>query len=172
MEFKDLAAARYSVRKFSKNPIDPQTIQDILATANLAPTAVNKQPFKIITVTTPLGMDKLATCTPYTFHAPAAFIVCAVEDEAWVRPYDNYNMGVVDATIVATHLTLAIHDFGLGSTWVGYFDPKAVTEQFNIPKGIIPVAIFPFGQPDPTATPAPQHSKRKSLQEIVVPEHF
>ena len=106
MQFKDLAAERYSVRKFSPEPVDAKTINEILAIANLAPTAVNKQPFRILTLTTPDGMEKLANCTKYTFHAPAAFIVCCVETEAWVRDYDNYNMGVVDASIVASILEL------------------------------------------------------------------
>ena len=41
MEFLELAAGRYSVRSFSDRPIEPEKMEKILKTGQLAPTAVN-----------------------------------------------------------------------------------------------------------------------------------
>ena len=47
MEFLELVADRYSVRSFSDRPIEPEKMEKILKTGQLAPTAVNFQPQKI-----------------------------------------------------------------------------------------------------------------------------
>ena len=67
---------------------------------------------------------------------------------------------------------LAIHDAGLGSCWVGSFDPKVLTEEFGLPENIFPVAIFPIGHIAPDSEPAKKHFERKSLDEVTVWEHF
>ena len=172
MEFDKLVRERYSVRKFSADPVSEADLAAILEAARVAPTAVNKQPFRLLVLKTAESMAKLAQCTKYTFGAPAALIVCARADEAWVRPFDQDNSAVVDAAIVGTHIMLAAHDRGLGSTWVGFFDPAAVRAQFRLPAELEPVAVFPIGHPAPDAAPAPQHAKRRDLAELVREEHF
>ena len=47
MEFQKLAENRYSCRQFSDRKVEPDLIMQIVEAANQAPTAVNKQPFKI-----------------------------------------------------------------------------------------------------------------------------
>ena len=47
MSFLDLAKKRYSCRKLSAQPVEEEKLQKILEAGNLAPTAVNKQPFHI-----------------------------------------------------------------------------------------------------------------------------
>ena len=172
MEFEKLVRERYSVRKFNEQPVSEADLGAILEAARLAPSAVNKQPFRLLALKTPESMAKLAECTKYTFGAPLAIIVCARADEAWVRPFDQDNAAVVDATIAATHIMLAAHDRGLGSTWVGHFDPAAVRAKFNIPAELTPVAVFPIGHPAPDAAPAPMHAKRRELAELVRYESF
>ena len=93
-------------------------------------------------------------------------------DEAWVRPQDNYNSGIIDASIIGTHIMLAVHDIGLGSTWVGYFDPAVFRKNFKLPASIEPVAIFPIGYLAPEAKPAAMHTKRRPLGETVLYDSF
>lgn len=166
MEFEKLVRERYSVRKFNDRPVSEADLSAILEAARVAPTAVNKQPFRLLVLNTPESMEKLAQCTKYTFGAPLAIIVCAQADEAWVRPFDQDNSAVVDAAIVGTHIMLAAHDRGLGSTWVGFFDPAAVRRHFNVPAGVAPVAVFPIGHPAPDAAPSPKHAQRRELAEL------
>lgn len=172
MDFSKLAADRYSVRKFSSDPVSDADLSAILEAARLAPSAVNKQPWRILVLRKPESMEKLRECTKYTFDAPLALAVCAVPGEAWVRPFDNDNAALVDAGIIATHIMLAVHSLGLGSTWVGYFDPAAFRKAFNLPDTVVPVAVFPIGHPAPDAKPAPMHASRKALSETVVYDSF
>ena len=47
MDFLDLAAKRYSVRKFKETQVPQESIEKILMAANAAPTAHNNQPQEI-----------------------------------------------------------------------------------------------------------------------------
>ena len=172
MDFTTLIHERYSVRKFSPEPVSEAELNTLLEAARCAPTAVNKQPFRILVLDTPEQMAKLAECTKYTFGAPLALVVLCKAEEAWVRPFDQYNMGVVDTAIVSTQIMLAAHDLGLGSTWVGHFDPPLLRKTFHVPVDLEPVAIFPIGRPAPDAAPAPMHHKRRDLAELVVRGSF
>lgn len=172
MEYSQLIKERYSVRKFSGQPVEEAKVAAVLEAARVAPTAVNKQPQRILVIRDAAGMEKLKNCTPYTFSAPMALAVCFRKDEAWMRPYDGDNSGVIDAAIVGAHIMLAAHDLGLGSTWVGHFDPTVFRQAFRLPDNVEPVAIFPLGYPAPDARPAPKHRSRRPLEETVVYDSF
>ncbi len=82
------------------------------------------------------------------------------------RKFDGKNFGDVDATIAATQAMLEIQNLGLGSCWVGYFDPEAARKNFPEAEGYVITSFFPFGYPADDAEPAAQHSSRKSIQEL------
>ena len=50
MDFLQLAAQRYSVRKFEERPVERETIRAILRAGMLAPTAKNLQPQRILVI--------------------------------------------------------------------------------------------------------------------------
>ena len=172
MDFPQLAAERYSMRKFTTQPVAGDDLQAILNIARLAPSAVNRQPWRLLVMQSAQSMEKLKECTPYTFDAPMAIAVCAVPEEAWVRPFDQDNSALVDAAILGTHIMLAAHNLGLGCTWVGFFNVDVFRKLFNVPASVIPVAIFPIGHPAPDAKPSGMHARRKALAEIFVSEQF
>lgn len=171
MEYRQLVKERYSVRKFADRPVEDHTLAAILEAAGHAPSAVNKQPCRILVIRGP-GMEKLKACTPYTFDAPMALAVCFHTGEAWIRPFDGCNSGVIDAAVMGAHIMLAAHDLGLGSTWVGHFNPAVFRETFSLPEDVVPVAVFPIGYPAPDAKPAHLHWKRRPLEETVVYDAF
>jgi len=172
MEYGILIKERYSVRKFSTKPVEQDKVVAILEAARAAPTACNNQPQRILVLQGTENMEKLKACTECTFDAPMALAVCCNMGEAWVRSYDNYNGGIIDASIVGTHIMLAVHDLGLGSTWVGYFDPAVFRKSFNLPANIEPVALFPIGYIAADAKPSHLHTKRRPLEETVVYNSF
>lgn len=172
MEFTQLIKERYSVRKFSGEPVSDEAVQAILDAARVAPTAHNNQPQRILVLRSAESMEKLKEATACTFHAPMAMVVCVNRDEAWVRPFDADNSAIVDASIIGTHVMLAVHNLGLGATWVAHFDPVALRRLFNIPLNITPVGIFPIGHLSPEARPARLHEQRRPLEETVLYETF
>ena len=167
MEYSELIKKRYSVRKFTDEPIKKEAIDRILDAAHLAPTGCNFQPQRILVINTPEAIEKLQGCTRAHFGANTAMLVCYNRDECWTRKYDNEVSGMVDASIVATHMMLAAENEGVGSTWVMHFNPFAMREEFNIPENIIPVALLVLGYPAPDAEPHPYHSQFRPQEETV-----
>ena len=51
MTFKELCEARYSVRQYTGEPIPSEKLEYIKQCARLAPSAVNKQPWKLRFIT-------------------------------------------------------------------------------------------------------------------------
>lgn len=167
MNFLELAKARYSVRKFTKQQVATEKLDRILEAGRLAPTAVNFQPQRILVIDSQASLSKLQNCTPYHFNAPLALLVCYDNTVSWKRSYDNNDSGAVDASIVATHMMLEIANLGLGSTWVGHFDPDAIQTAFALPANIIPVVLLPVGYPAESSSPHPNHDKRYDKSQTV-----
>lgn len=165
MEFKELVAQRYSVRAYKSDPVEEDKLQQILEAARLAPTAANKQPIKLIIVNTHGRQEDLQKIYgPSWFtDAPMIICVCVEPSEAWVRRKDEKNHSDIDAAIVMDHLILAATSLGLGTCWVGAFDPDAAREVLNIPDDLVPVLFTPLGYP----ADKPREKRRKSLHEIV-----
>ena len=167
MDFLSLAESRFSCRSFSDKPVEQEKLDKIIKAGMLAPTAVNKQPFKIFEIREDKA-DKLRMATPFTFDAKEFLLIGADNKIAYTRPFDSKNFAEIDATIVATHIMLAVHDLGLGTTWVGHFDEKILKLHFPEINGYSIIAIFPIGYPSENAEINPMHYQSKSKDEILV----
>lgn len=165
MSFKDLAKKRFSVRSFSEKEVEEEKIAALLEIARTAPTAANRQPVRIAVIK---DADKLSECTKYTFHAPLLLVVCYDREKSWKRRYDGHDAGEIDASIAATHIMLEAADLGLGTTWVGYFDPALVKEKLCLPDNLVPVALLPLGYPAEGLQPIAQHTDRKDVTELLI----
>ena len=142
-DFKVLATERYSVRKFDTRQVEQEKVDMLLAVARLAPTAHNYQPQRLLVLNTEDSLKKLKDCTNGHFNAPLAIIVCYDNTVSWKREYDDADMGVVDASIVGSHIMFTVADIGLGTTWIAHFDPAKVRKAYNLPDNIIPCSYLP-----------------------------
>lgn len=166
MDFRDLVAARYSVRAYRPDPVPDALLREVLEAARLAPSACNRQPFRVVVLTTGGREADLLRVypKPWFVAAPLVLAVCAVPDEAWTRSRsDGWSAAETDATIATDHLLLAAADRGLGTCWVAAFDPVAAREVLGLPDDVVPVAFTPLGWP----ADAPGPKERKSLEELV-----
>jgi len=171
-DYKQLITDRYSVRKFTDETIDEQIIKKILEAGQLAPTACNRQPQRILVINSEEGLINLRKCTGSHFGATAALLVCYDKTECWKREYDGKTSGDIDASIVTTHMMLAAAALGIGTTWVMHFIPEAVIEEFQIPSSMEPVALLVMGHPARDAEPFPGHCQCKPLEETVFYNKF
>ena len=172
MSFFDLAKSRYSVRSFTDKHLDKPVLDIILTAGHVAPTGCNNQPQRILVINTDEGIEKLKKCTKCHFNAPTALLVCYNQDECWTRKYDGATSGVIDASIVCTHMMLQAHELGVGSCWVMHFNPSAIREEFAIPDIYEPVALLVMGKPSPDAKPIDMHSTYRDINETVFFEKF
>lgn len=173
MDFLKLAESRYSLRQFSKKKVEKEKLDLILKAGQFAPTACNYQPQRILVIESDEALTKLKKCTPFHFNAPLALLICYDHKESWKRGYDSKEFGDIDASIVGTHLMMEAAEIGLGSTWVGHFDPTAVIREFSLPENMVPVMIFPMGYPADGAGPNEQrHFSRKPIEQTVFFNQF
>lgn len=164
MNFLELVKKRYSVREFLAKDIEQEKIDYIVETVRLAPSAVNKQPWKLFFVTEKKVLQELATCYSREWFktAPACFVVCGNHSESWHR-FDGKDHCDVDISIAVEHLVLAAAEQGLGSCWVCNFDMKKCSEVMNLSEEWEPIALIPIGYATSATIP---EKKRKSLNEI------
>ena len=62
MNFAELSAQRYSLRKFSDRPVEDALLQQVLEAGRNAPTAHNNQPQRIFVLQSPEAMAKADAC--------------------------------------------------------------------------------------------------------------
>ena len=167
MDFLELAKQRFSCRSFEAKEVEKEKIKLILEAGRVAPTAVNYQPQRILVLTEKEELEKLSECTRYGWNAPVIMIVCYDKNISWKRKYDGKDEGEIDASIVTTHMMLEAQYLGLGTTWIGYFEPVKVREIYKIPDNLEIVAILPIGYPSKEAEPSGMHYERNSLDKMV-----
>ncbi len=167
MNFKELAENRYSCRKFSDRKVEKELIDQIIDTAIKAPTAVNKQPYKIFLMDSAEAKQNLEKVTTFTFGAHTFLVVGSSANSGWVRSFDHKSFADVDASIVATHIMMEIEDLGLATTWVGHFDAPMLKQMYPAMKDYELIAIFPIGYAAEDAAPSPRHFERKDRQDVV-----
>lgn len=167
MTFSELVKARYSVRKFSDKPIEPEKLNAVLEAARLAPTAKNLQPVHVYVVASPQGMEKMRTLTPCHYGAPVVLIFAKNTQEEWHHPQENLTSGSEDVAIAATHAMLAATDQGLGTCWVKFFVPQDVSHAYNLPAHLVPVALLPIGYAADDCVPADRHTQRKERNDFI-----
>jgi len=165
MDFSELVHKRYSARAYKPDPIEDAKLAAILEAARLAPTAANRQAFRVIVVPTKGREEGLRRIygRDWFVQAPLVIAVCAVPAEAWVRR-DGWSAAETDATIVMTHIILAAADLGLGTCWIANFDLAAAQDVLGLPKGVVPIAFTPLGYP----ADSPPPKKRKSLADLKI----
>lgn len=165
-DFLELAAGRYSVRKFSDKPVEQEIIDKILEAGKLAPTAVNSQPQMIYVMKSAEAIEKANKLSPCIFGAPQVFMIC-YDDNRVCQRGANDNYGDIDCTIVLTHMMLEAYNLGIGTCMVGMFSPEEARQVLDLPDNIHPILLMPFGYPAEDAKPSPRHSEYRPLEETV-----
>lgn len=164
MDFLTLAKRRCSVRRYQDRPVEPEKLAQILEAARVAPTAANRQPVRLLVAQSRAGLEKLGAAAN-VYGAPLVIIVCADRDRAWVRPFDQKQIGDVDASILTDHMMLQATDLGLGSVWICYFKPDVLRSAFDLPANLEPVNLLAIGYAaEPPADPDRHAAQRIPLE--------
>jgi nitroreductase len=162
MEFSKVIEKRRSIRSYHPTPVTDSQIQEILQAALLAPTADNRQPFKLIVVKKPAEI--LYFVKQEAIHqAPIAIAIFIDKSQAWVRRYDNENFAFVDGAIVFQQVILAATNQGLATVWIANIDPNLMEEALKVPKNYRFLALTPIGYP----AEEPKEISRKTETELI-----
>ena len=157
-DFLTLARERRSVRAFRPDPVPPELLDRVLEAARWAPSAGNRQAWRVAVLTTRAERERLRRRPDdFLVAAPVVLAFCA-DTRAAAAGYGERGASlyaVQDATLACAHAMLAAADAGLGSCWVGAFDEQQVAAALRLPDALRPVALLPMGRPAETpAAPA------------------
>ena len=169
----EMLKTRQSIRRFTDKDIPDEVINGIIEAALRAPSAGNRQPWRIVVVRDRDRIQRLAAAA----GGQSAVLTCNVLLGIFAIPAESEerygargrNLYCIQDTAALTYaLLLAIHINGLGACWVGAFDDEAVAEGFDAPADYRPVVMIPIGLYEQ----APPMRSRRPLSEVVIREHF
>jgi len=165
----DIIKTRASIRKFTKQPIPPEMLEDILDCGRWAPSGLNNQPWFFISVTNPDILDQLALCTSSgdVIRQSAVCIAVFLDiPKGYHRTKDVQTMGAC-----IENMLLAAHTHGLGACWLGEILNKKekVSEILNAPADRFELmAVIAMGFPGEQV----KKRKRVPLDEVWREERF
>ena len=164
MDFLELVKNRYSCRAYKALDVEKKKLDYILECVRYAPSAVNKQPWRFLIVSSNEAKAKLQQCYNRDWFktAPMYIIASVLHDEEWVRA-DGKHHGDIDIAIAVEHLCLAATEQGLATCWVCNFDAAMCKESFALPENEEPAVIIPLGYADDQ----PKEKNPKTIEEIV-----
>jgi nitroreductase len=149
MDVYEAIRRRKSVRSYLDKPVEGEKLQRVLEAARMAPSASNRQEWRFVVVTDPQKRSRLAEEAAgqrFVAEAPVVIAACAQTDGKIMRC--GLACYPIDVAIAIDHLTLAAAAEGLGTCWIGSFDPEAVRRILSIPEEIVVVELLPLGYPE------------------------
>ena len=169
MSFMDLAKNRYSCRAFTDKAVEPEKLAQVLEAGRLSPTAINAQPVTVKVIKSPEALEKIRGITRMAYNAPVVLMVCYDEPNCYTaeKYNDNFNSGVMDASIVTTSMMMQATDLGLATLWARGFNASYIESAFEFPDNLKLACLLDVGYADPeNGGPSPRHPVRKSMEEF------
>lgn len=171
MDFFDTVSARRSIRAFTEKEVDAKLAKRIIDASMQAPSAGGLQAYKIYLVRDKAALEALATAAygqECVSKAPLALVFTADQNRSASkyeeRGFELYS--IQDATIAAAYSQLAAASLGLGSVWVGGFDPLEVSRLVRAGGFEVPVAVIPIGYPAENPAPKEMRSMKAIVKEV------
>ncbi len=169
--FSQIVDKRCSVRGYCSRTVEKDKIDYVLECGRMAPSAVNRQPWKIYVAGPETDKDIWEKIwksydRDWFRQAPYVLICTILHDQSWKRGFDGKNHGDIDIAILTEHLCLAAAEQGLGTCWVCNFDAESLKEDLNIQDNEEPAVLLPLGYPSDDFVPRTR--TRKEISEIVV----
>ena len=148
MDVTEAILTRKSVRSYLDRAVEKEKLGRVLEAARMAPSANNRQEWRFVVVTDAEKRRRLAEDAAgqrFIAEAPVVIAACAQTDGRIMRC--GQACYPIDVAIAIDHLTLAAVAEGLGTCWIGSFDPEVARQILAIPEEIVVVELLPLGYP-------------------------
>lgn len=168
---KDIADAltvifnRKSVREYTEDNVDRNTLELLVKAGMAAPTAGNRQPWAFLVIDNRGVLIEMVDFLPYgrmLDHAAAAIVVCG--DLTKVNK-DGPEYWVQDCSAATQNILLAAEALGLGAVWIGVYPSEQRTIDaktfFNLPEDIVPLSVISIGYPKGEQIPKDKWDEQK-----------
>jgi nitroreductase len=197
MQFDQVIQTRRSIRNFKPDPVSDKAITEILEAARLAASGSNIQPWRFVVIRSQEIKEKLKATTRWRFALKAPVIIACCTDlssldgrqdrlveltQAGV--FDNVEMDGeysppeknreqllsylnMNVGIAITQMMLKAVDLGLGTCWIGGFDPIKTKEILGLDDNLHIVALLPIGYPERIPLQRPRFPLEKLIVKTV-----
>ena len=178
MEFEACVKERRSVRRFTEEPVDHETIEKIIDLARFSPSWKNTQTTRYYVIENEDMIRKICEDAVLGFEgnqktlskAKQLVVVatvnkrCGYERDGSFTTSKEDRWEMFDAGIAAQTFSLAAHSLGVGSVMLGIFDEKKVAEIIDLPEGQSVSCLLAIGYPKFTPDPVPRKEVADLLQ--------
>lgn len=165
-DFIELLRTRRSIRTFTGEKVDPETVELLTEALLRAPSSRGINPWEFVVVDDPALLSKLSRSkehgSEFLKNAPLGIVVCAdsTKSDVWVE----------DCSIASIIVQLAALSRGLGSCWVQIRNRRHdssrsaeeyVRELFGLPEHVTVESIVGIGHPAERKKPIPAVSLQR-----------
>jgi nitroreductase len=161
--------ARRTIRRYSAAPVDKAALDRILEAARLAPSAKNRQEWRLLVLQKKEIRQRLQEAAfgqEYVGEAPVVVAACTTNID--YRMPNGELSYAVDIAFAASFMVLQAVREGLGTSIVTTFDEQAVQEILTVPYSMRVVMLVLIGHPAEVPEPTP----RKPLKRVVSYNHW
>ena len=173
--FQQLVKSRRSIRRYLDKPVEREKILTCIEAARMAPSADNVQPWRFLIIDEPELKMRFANevfsgiyyISKFAARAPVLILILARLDIIANRigkQIQNIHYYFIDIGIAGEHIVLQAEELGLGTCWIGWFNPRKARKFFKIPRKYKIVSLMAIGHYEKKPS---KERKRKKLQEIV-----
>lgn len=175
----ELLKSHVSIRKYKKDPIPDEKLEEMLHAAQHAATSNFVQAYSVIKVTDPEKINKLAVLSnnePQILSAPVVLLFCADMKRLEaagkkagvninVEHLETFIVTTVDTALFAQNFVIAAEAHGYGICYIGGVrnKPEEISELFGLPDKVFPLFGMTVGVPDES----PQVKPRIPIQGIL-----
>lgn len=174
LSFQQLVRSRRSIRRYLDKPVEREKILTCIEAARLAPSADNVQPWRFLILDEPDLRTKFAkevfsgiySISKFAVKAPMLILILARLDIIANRigkQIQNISYYYIDIGIAGEHIVLQAEELGLGTCWVGWFNPRKARKFLKIPRKYKIVSLMAVGYYEKKPS---REKKRKALQDI------
>lgn len=155
---------RRSIRRFTDQPIDKETLTLLLKAAMAAPTAMNAQPWEFVVITEHTIIEQLRLNLMFGKMHPAA-VICVLGSKRMQKNKAGDRFWVQDCSAASQNILLAATSLGLGAVWIGIHPvtifQHPVNRILNLPEGVIPLNLIYLGYPAEEKEPRTQYEESR-----------
>ncbi len=157
---------RRSIRNYTDEPVSREELRKIVEAGTMAPSGLNNQPWRFVTVQDKAVLQRLSKLTKYSHiigKAAACIVVFIDKNAMYHEVKDHQSMGACHQNML-----LAAHAMGLGAVWLGEIlrSAREVRELCGLPDAMELMAVIALGHPAGTGGRA----DRRPLEEVLVKE--